>query len=89
MSGQRAPAKWFDVLVPEVWYQRIRVTGVKTPEEAIAIVEEGDGEYLEMEYSHPLDGDEVTWMVEDEKGETVEEASGMGQLPGRQEGDGA
>ena len=42
--------------VPEVHYQQVRVEA-DSPEEALAKVREGDGEYLEMEYSHILDFD--------------------------------
>jgi hypothetical protein len=42
--------------VPEVHYQQVRVEA-DSPEEALAKVREGDGDYLEAEYSHILDFD--------------------------------
>ena len=46
----------FYVYVPEVHYQTVSITA-STPEEAVKLVDDGEGEYLdsELEYSHRLD----------------------------------
>lgn len=56
--------KEFEVLVREVWIQRV-VIEAKTQEEAIEKVREGEGINLQngLEYSHTLDFD--TWTVEE------------------------
>lgn len=52
--------------VREVWTQTVEIEA-PGPEEAIAAVQEGGGDYLDdsLEYSHTLDSD--GWTVEEKK----------------------
>lgn len=58
----------FFVEMREVHVQTVSVTA-ETPMEAIKKVEEGEGDYVTMEYSHTMDSE--SWSVTNEKGETV------------------
>ena len=61
----------YHVNVPEVHYQTVEVDA-SSPEEAVELVKDGDGEYLDdtLTYSHTLE--DCTWQVLDvEKGVAV------------------
>lgn len=50
--------KTYTVTLKEVWYQFVSVDA-DSEEDAIKKVQDGDGAYCEMEYSHTLDSPEV------------------------------
>ena len=52
---------------PELHYSILKIEA-ETPEEALALVKDGEGEEIACEYSHTLDNQ---WSVENEAGKTV------------------
>jgi hypothetical protein len=61
--------KTFVVFVPEVHYSVMYVEA-KSKEEAIAKVQDGDGEMRELEYSHTIEDLEL-WKVQTDEGDPL------------------
>ena len=59
--------KQYRVLRSEVHYSHV-IVEAETPEEAVELVEEGEGGELRLEYGYTIDGDSmVPWDVFEEK----------------------